>query len=80
MSGTPFKMKGFSGFGNSPVKQEKDPQVGKPVREVTYEHETPHAQATEHAQKHVMKMEEEKPGSTKDIIYGGTLPEVKIKG
>ena len=24
--GTPFKMKGFSGFGNSPMKYEKDPK------------------------------------------------------
>ena len=25
MTRTPFKMKGFSGFGNSPLKQEKQP-------------------------------------------------------
>tara|TARA_R110002020_G_scaffold221819_1_gene430013 strand:- start:1198 stop:1425 length:228 start_codon:yes stop_codon:yes gene_type:complete len=26
MAHTPFKMKGFSGFGNSPAKYEKDPK------------------------------------------------------
>ena len=83
MSGTPFKMKGHSLPGPnqaSTAKQKKDPQVGKPVREITWERGTPHAQSNIHAQTHVMKMEEDKPGSSKGVIYGGTLPEVKIKG
>ena len=76
MSG-PFKMKGFSGFGNSPMKQDLIKKPVGPVEDIDVQLEEGVVEPEEHLEtKHKEYLERKKEKSTEktkkkvDIAYG----------
>ena len=74
MAGTPFKMKGFSGFGNSPLKQEKE-FFQNPAK--TYTSKTT---KKGDVSKEVGFYKESSGDITKSVTKGKKEPGINIKG